>query len=109
MGVFTALATVLLVLDCILLLGVILIQRGKGGGLSGAFGGLGGEVAFGTRATSTAKKATVILAIIFVLLTIAVSYAHRIQREGLTEEPAGAAGKPAAQSDAGGQKPAPPR
>ncbi len=33
----------------IFLMGLILIQRGKGGGLAGAFGGMGGSSAFGSR------------------------------------------------------------
>ena len=32
------------------LIGLVLIQRGKGGGLAGAFGGVGGSSPFGSRA-----------------------------------------------------------
>ena len=38
------------VVSAILLILVVLIQRGKGGGLSGAFGGVGGHSALGTKA-----------------------------------------------------------
>src|ERR1700721_678259 len=37
---------------------LVLIQRGKGGGLSGAFGGAGGSSAFGSRAGATFTKIT---------------------------------------------------
>lgn len=43
----------------IFLMLVILIQRGKGGGLAGAFGAVGGSSAFGTRAGDTMTKITV--------------------------------------------------
>ena len=39
---------ILLLATAVFLIVLILIQRGKGGGLSGAFGGLGGQSAFGT-------------------------------------------------------------
>lgn len=39
-----------LVLTSLFLILVVLIQRGKGGGLAGAFGGPGGSSAFGSRA-----------------------------------------------------------
>ena len=41
---------VLVVILGIFLILLVLIQRGKGGGLSGAFGGVGGSSAFGSRA-----------------------------------------------------------
>ena len=34
---------------------VILLQRGRGGGLAGAFGGMGGQSAFGTKARLAAR------------------------------------------------------
>ncbi len=52
---------------------LILIQRGKGGGLAGAFGGMGGQSAFGTKAGDTFTRITVVVAIIwFVLCSVAV-------------------------------------
>ena len=77
MTILTFSLTALLVLDSIVLLIVILIQRGKGGGLSSAFGGMGGETAFGTRAATTAKKATVVLSVLFIVLTAGLGYARR--------------------------------
>ena len=49
---------------------LILIQRGKGGGLAGAFGGMGGQSAFGTKAGDTFTKITVVTAIIWFSLCI---------------------------------------
>jgi preprotein translocase subunit SecG len=59
---------VLLILVTAAMIGLILIQRGKGGGLVGLGGG-GMEQAFGTHAASLAQKATGVLAVLFVLLS----------------------------------------
>jgi preprotein translocase subunit SecG len=47
---------------------IVLIQRGKGGGLAGAFGGMGGSSAFGTRAGDTFTRITIVVAAIWVFL-----------------------------------------
>jgi preprotein translocase subunit SecG len=47
---------------------IVLIQRGKGGGLAGAFGGPGGSSAFGSRAGDAFTKITLYLAAIWVLV-----------------------------------------
>ena len=59
----------------VLLLGVflillVLIQRGKGGGLAGAFGGVGGSSAFGSRAGDLFTKITLIVASSWIFLTM---------------------------------------
>ncbi len=59
---------ILLLLIGIFLILVVLIQRGKGGGLSGAFGGAGGSSAFGSRAGDAFTRFTIIIASIWVLL-----------------------------------------
>lgn len=46
----------------------ILIQRGKGGGLVGAFGGAGGSSPFGSKAGDTFTRITLTMAGIWVLL-----------------------------------------
>jgi preprotein translocase subunit SecG len=52
------------------LIGIILIQRGKGGGLAGAFGGVGGSSAFGTKTGDVFTKITVGVAIAWILLSM---------------------------------------
>lgn len=47
---------------------VVLLQRGRGGGLAGAFGGLGGQSAFGTKAGDVFTKITIGLVTAWVLL-----------------------------------------
>jgi preprotein translocase subunit SecG len=59
---------VLILLVGVFLVFLILIQRGKGGGLAGAFGGAGGSSAFGSRAGDTFTRITITVAAIWVLL-----------------------------------------
>jgi preprotein translocase subunit SecG len=49
---------------------IILIQRGKGGGLAGAFGGLGGSSPFGSRAGDTFTRITIYVACIWLFLVM---------------------------------------
>jgi preprotein translocase subunit SecG len=58
---------VVLVLSLVLMF-IVLIQRGKGGGLAGAFGGSGGSSPFGSRAGDTFTKITLYLAAVWVLV-----------------------------------------
>jgi len=58
----------LILLVGVFLVLIILIQRGKGGGLAGAFGGAGGSSAFGSRAGDTFTRITITVAAIWVLL-----------------------------------------
>lgn len=56
---------------------IILLQRGRGGGLAGAFGGAGGSSAFGTRAGDVFTKITVVVAVLWVAMACASIYAFR--------------------------------
>jgi len=58
----------LLIIASVMLIIIILLQRGRGGGLAGAFGGLGGQSAFGTKAGDVFTKITIAIAIVWVLL-----------------------------------------
>jgi preprotein translocase subunit SecG len=59
--------TLVLILGIVLIF-LVLIQRGKGGGLAGAFGGVGGSSAFGSRAGDLFTRITLILAAAWILL-----------------------------------------
>lgn len=50
------------------LIGLVLLQRGRGGGLAGAFGGMGGQSAFGTKAGDVFTKITIVVASAWILL-----------------------------------------
>jgi preprotein translocase subunit SecG len=58
---------ILLLIGLFLIL-LVLIQRGKGGGLAGAFGGSGGSSAFGSRAGDTFTRITIYVAAVWILL-----------------------------------------
>jgi protein translocase SecG subunit len=60
--------TVALLLASVFLICLVLIQRGKGGGLAGAFGGSGGQSAFGSRAGDAFTKITIYTALVWILL-----------------------------------------
>jgi preprotein translocase subunit SecG len=60
----------MLVLTSLFLILLVLIQRGRGGGLSGAFGGAGGQSAFGTKAGDVFTKITVGVAAFWIGLCI---------------------------------------
>jgi len=52
----------------LILMLLVLIQRGKGGGLAGAFGGAGGSSPFGSRAADQFVKITLWFAGVWVLV-----------------------------------------
>ena len=60
----------LLITVCCLLMLVVLVQRGRGGGLAGAFGGAGGSSAFGAKTGDVFTWVTVVVAVIFLLLNV---------------------------------------
>ena len=65
---FADLLMILLMIISLLLILVVLLQRGRGGGLAGAFGGMGGQSAFGTKAGDVFTKITIGLVTVWVLL-----------------------------------------
>jgi preprotein translocase subunit SecG len=69
-GLVRGIITVLFVAICLLLIVVILLQKGRGGGLAGAFGGAGGHSAFGTKTGDVFTWVTVALAAMFVIVAI---------------------------------------
>jgi preprotein translocase subunit SecG len=68
MGFVINLLLVLLFVTAVFLIVLVLIQRGKGGGLAGAFGGMGGQSAFGTKAGDLFTKITIGVATFWIVL-----------------------------------------
>ncbi len=65
---------ILFVLDCLALIGLILIQMSRHSGLGGAFGGGGSHTVFGREEQSDPKRtATAWLAAIFMVLALSLS------------------------------------
>jgi preprotein translocase subunit SecG len=68
------LVVVVYVLVCLFLIGVILLQQGKGGDIANAFGGGGSQAVFGARAGATLlTRATSVLAGLFVVLSLVLT------------------------------------
>jgi len=61
---------IFLFITAIFLIVLVLIQRGKGGGLAGAFGGMGGQSAFGTKAGDLFTRITIGVAAFWIVLCI---------------------------------------
>jgi|SRR3972149_388924 len=90
---------ILLIITAFFLIVLILIQRGKGGGLAGAFGGLGGQSAFGTKAGDLFTRITIGVAAFWIILCIITVRVMGTQREML-DPSLGGANTPIQQSSA---------
>jgi len=94
----------LFVVICILVMLVILIQKGRGGGLSGAFGGVGGHSAFGAKTGDVFTWITVVLATCFLGMAVVLNYVYvRLPVQTSTAvqapQPGGGAATPADNAD----------
>jgi len=66
---------VLHLISAISLTGIVLLQAGKGGGLSGAFGsGMGSETLFGSRTGDMLTRATAVVATVFLCSALVMAY-----------------------------------
>jgi preprotein translocase subunit SecG len=66
--------TVLHVVICLFLIGVVLLQSGKAADLAGAFGGMGSQTTFGPRAAATVlTKATTAAAALFMVTSLSLA------------------------------------
>src|SRR3978361_1024270 len=70
---FFYLVMTLFVTMCVFMILLILIQKGRGGGLAGAFGGAGGNTAFGSKTGDVLTWATSIVFGVFLLLAVAMN------------------------------------
>ena len=73
MSILIGFLYVIEVVVCLLLAGVVLLQKPKEGGLGGVIGGGMAEAAFGADAGNVLIKATAILGAIFLLNTLALA------------------------------------
>lgn len=113
MSALTVLFGVLMFCTALFLILLVLVQRGRGGGLSGALGGMGGQSAFGTKAGDLFTRVTIVAATFWILLCItAILVLNRQTRpdrpdggegtEYTTVEPRGGASDQTSDSGAGG-------
>jgi len=78
----------LIILSSVFLVLLVLIQRGKGGGLAGAFGGVGGSSAFGTKAGDVFTKVTMTVATFWILLCMVMVILTNSGRQSAWEDDA---------------------
>ena len=75
MSFLAALGAVVMIVASVLLIGLVLLQKNRGSGLSGAFGGVGGHSAFGTKTGDFLTWLTVGLTTVFFVLAILLNFA----------------------------------
>jgi len=80
-----------LVLTSLFLILLVLVQRGRGGGLAGALGGMGGQSAFGTKAGDLFTRITVGVAGFWIILCILATNLLSRQQSLISSELGGAA------------------
>lgn len=87
MGILRILLILVEVVTCLLLIGVILLQKSKSEGLGLAFGAGVGETLFGSRAGNVLTKITVTLGLIFLANTalLGMVFTHRADRSLIDE------------------------
>ena len=71
---FRSTGGLLMCVTSLFLICLVLLQRGRGGGLSGAFGGAGGQSAFGTKAADVFTKFTIGTAAVWIALCIGLIF-----------------------------------
>jgi preprotein translocase subunit SecG len=83
MSFLANLLNLIVILMGLFLIGLVLIQRGKGGGLAGAFGGVGGSSPFGSKAGDAFTRITIwVAAIWIVVIMIQVKVANNVAVSG---------------------------
>ncbi len=75
------LVIVIHIIACFILIAAILFQSGRGGGLSGLFGGGSSQTIFGARTSTFLLRATTVAAIAFLLtcITLTVFSSRRVK------------------------------
>ena len=77
---------VVFIFVCLILILLILIQKGRGGGLASAFGGAGGNTAFGSKTGDVLTWATSIVFGIFIVLAVVLNLISNKMDQHFREE-----------------------
>jgi preprotein translocase subunit SecG len=86
--IWTDIFSILFALASVFLIFIVLLQRGRGGGLAGAFGATGGQSAFGTKAGDVFTRITIGVAVVWVALAGITGYAMTVESKNLFRPPA---------------------
>ncbi len=95
------LCLILFIFVCLFMILLVLIQKGRGGGLASAFGGAGGNTAFGSKTGDVLTWATSLVFGIFLVLSVTLNLLAKNQTDATTPLP----GAPAGQQQTGGGNP----
>jgi preprotein translocase subunit SecG len=76
---WTDVFSILFAIASLFLIFIVLLQRGRGGGLAGAFGATGGQSAFGTKAGDIFTRITIGVAVVWVALAAGTGFAMRAE------------------------------
>ncbi len=112
-GFLSVLLSIAFILVCLMLIFMVVITPSNEGGMAAAFGGMGSESFFGSKAHTQINKFTVFLAVSFLVLALAINYsnvgAKKSEAGGKTEteEKMDKLPKPPPQPGAPGQFPVP--
>jgi preprotein translocase subunit SecG len=79
---WTDVFSILFAIASLFLVFIVLLQRGRGGGLAGAFGATGGQSAFGTKAGDIFTRITIGVAVVWVALAAGTGFAMRAESKG---------------------------
>lgn len=109
MSVITAILIAFHILVCVLMVGVVLMQRPKNEGLGAAFGGGMTENIFGAQTTHVLQKFTVWLGVVFFAITLllAIIYAKHGTGESAVEKSLLSQPRPVASPAAANPEPPP--
>ncbi len=66
---------------CLLLILLVMLQPDRGDGMAGAFGGMGGSVAFGVKTLDVLWKVTIVVAAVFMLTALALTFRDKARSE----------------------------
>ena len=76
-GFLPVLLSILFVIICLLLIFMVVITPSSEGGMAAAFGGMGSDSFFGTKAHQHINKFTVFLAVSFLVLAFAINWTNK--------------------------------
>lgn len=102
MGFFEGLIGVSVIFLSLILIGLVLLQKNRGSGLSGAFGGVGGNSAFGTKTGDFLTWVTVAVTALFVILMVAGNWVFIPDYETAVAAPPAQTPQPQPVTPAGG-------
>lgn len=68
---------VIFIIVCLALVVLVLLQKGRGGGLAAAFGGAGGQSAFGSKTGDVFTWATIVVVAVFLLLAMTLTMNYK--------------------------------